>query len=1736
MSDNSAFHGMKSGSFKRLIGNNRKCLNALECEHKIMTSTTAKSQATCIDVLEGWAGHAAITNMCPNFGLRALQPADIEYGWDLNSSTGQKEWKRVVCEFKPRLVVMGVRCTYFCGFSDMNYRDRPHVLQQLRDNEMNMVRLALWTAKHQHEHGRLFILENPASSRLWKLDEVLSLRRTTGVLDGVGHGCQYDFKSERGYPLFKPFRFCCNHPKMLLALTRTCPGGHQHDKVAGKETNRSGVYTDTLACVILGTLCDIVKETEPFRFVEQQKVHICKWAPDGPAYEHYPPNTCNKHSVLYLDCSKEVKPWTTVLERAASIVGSSSVPNLDLTSNQDFCDMIKHLVPWELQRVQVSKAPKARRAPWDIPWTHRVTCIWYNDDSIAVESESLGRVAYPRLRFSKPAKIGIFVFGYAPTDDEANEEPPVQEMKTVIPRATPFNDDITFENLSTDKCPVSVRRIVARMHINLAHPSNVQLAKLIADCGGQAAAVAAAHALRCSSCIRKQPRDRHRAQNFPYTGQFNDKVLLDVVFAYDCLGQKITFIGIIDDATLLHVVVRVESRDSEIMWNAVLRAWLTPYGFPLTMVLDQDGGFEGHFVERCEMYGIHTAWVPAEAHHQLGRIERHNAIWRVMFQKVVDSNAVCAIEDVDMAVAATCHAKNSLIQRCGRSPYQATFGRLPRLPTALMSDETQATTLHNMTTDESLMKSTYYRCDAHIAFADFEKQQAVSQSINRKTVNMALQEYTAGQNCAYWRDQRTVRRKGKVILLKPGYVPCKFMMHDNSDPRYENNCFVSQGRRPIKVTYEQLRPAVGFENWCPSKQDIDELLAAQETFVNEGAADNTGPGPPSDEPPNAVVLSDTIGEQAISAEQPDHDMPVQEASLPEILRGADITPPLIADVDNTPAVMDVDTDRASPDKRNADHDLSDEPSSKAVRFDLPVPAHSALITSCTDDYLHFCKMHGESGCDNDVQELPVFYRLPKACYKASANIVESTYPCPCCGFDIDVNVKLLPCWHCGSHGCDNCLVSKVDIPGLRVCQDCVKAHPKSVEHMCNELEKSHDDPSLRKLSSIPDCNPTVTSMSDTSTTSISCFRSSTTGTASVHPSLIAKSTPQSSPSCCLPLVASDSECEPSEEDDEFQYMYQDSDHESDSDNEADNDGEHVDRMTRAQKKAMDREIPWQEILDSSPDVQQAFIQALKNEAESFDSYGSIAAIPDDEAEEIQADPIKKKHILRGRVCYRDKNVGRPPLKAKARAVALGFNDPRLRWLRRFSPTATKAGFVAVMQWYVSGIFQGLGPWILTSADIKNAFLQGKSSQNPGEELFWSPPRDPLVSAAGVFSARLYRIVGNLYGRVDAPVIFCDFLRGKMRDLGFIAHSLDCMTFMFFATVADGRYLLLAIAVFHVDDMLLAHSPEFDISILREAFTWGAWSSSPETLTWSGREIETMPDGRAKVHQSTFTLATDVGKVATGRLKQPLELTAEERTEHRSCTGSGQWLSGTSRPDLSAGVSLYQKGSPTVHDLKALYSLLQYARDTATTGIIFTAMPLEVDKIAVLAFGDSSFANADELKTQTGAMAILAPVTALTHPSPCTVLAWHSHRTKRTVRSTLSGETIAMDSAMDMSVYHAYFMQETIGCGKAASKSRTLQLHVHAVTDCKSLFDTLTKETANLEEKRTLIDIASIRESIESSRVHWVPTTQQVSDGLTKDQQSLRRQLTAFLNDPIVSLRDPEDPDLDVGFKGPRGRP
>jgi len=223
------------------------------------------------------------------------------------------------------------------------------------------------------------------------------------------------------------------------------------------------------------------------------------------------------------------------------------------------------------------------------------------------------------------------------------------------------------------------------------------------------------------------------------------------------------------------------------------------------------------------------------------------------------------------------------------------------------------------------------------------------------------------------------------------------------------------------------------------------------------------------------------------------------------------------------------------------------------------------------------------------------------------------------------------------------------------------------------------------------------------------------------------------------------------------------------------------------------------------------------------------------------------------------------------------------------------------------------------------------------------------------------------------------------------------------------------------------------------------------------------------------------------------LQEHERTEFRSCVGSLQYLSGGSRPDVSAATSLIQKGEITLDELDAAYEVMRYLHTTADAGI--RIVPLDLNKLMLIGYGDSSWANADESRSQTGVIVVATETSAQSRPTPCSVHDWFSRRTKRVVRSTLAAEAIACDACAD----HVFFL--------ASFYSRLLHRQVpgdghpkvscHVCTDCRSLYDACSKVMPSLDEKRTLIDVLSIKQSLANGTLRWLPTTEQRADGLTK---------------------------------------
>jgi hypothetical protein len=298
--------------------------------------------------------------------------------------------------------------------------------------------------------------------------------------------------------------------------------------------------------------------------------------------------------------------------------------------------------------------------------------------------------------------------------------------------------------------------------------------------------------------------------------------------------------------------------------------------------------------------------------------------------------------------------------------------------------------------------------------------------------------------------------------------------------------------------------------------------------------------------------------------------------------------------------------------------------------------------------------------------------------------------------------------------------------------------------------------------------------------------------------------------------------------------------------------------------------------------------------------------------------------------------------------------------------------------------------------------------------------------------------------------------------------------------------------------------------LKTAFEWGDMKFAPDVLTFCGREVRDMGD-HVLVSQTAYIDSTMVKPISRGREKGPAELSPEELVEFRS-----QWMATTSRPDVAAGTSLAKSGSPTIASLKELYELVSWSRGTKEMGVTLWPLELDLAKTIVVSFTDSSFANAPGGKTQGGLLVTLASRAALMGSSIGSLIDWKSGRVKRVVRSTLAGEACAADAGVDHGHFVARCLSKLLGHGDAVSEDSVFE-HYHAM-DCRSLYDAVHKDSGDLAEKRTLLDVKAIRRGLPPRNLRWVPTEWQWADGLTKDE-NLREKFATWLMRPEIRLHE-----------------
>ena len=110
------------------------------------------------------------------------------------------------------------------------------------------------------------------------------------------------------------------------------------------------------------------------------------------------------------------------------------------------------------------------------------------------------------------------------------------------------------------------------------------------------------------------------------------------------------------------------------------------------------------------------------------------------------------------------------------------------------------------------------------------------------------------------------------------------------------------------------------------------------------------------------------------------------------------------------------------------------------------------------------------------------------------------------------------------------------------------------------------------------------------------------------------------------------------------------------------------------------------------------------------------------------------------------------------------------------------------------------------------------------------------------------------------------------------------------------------------------------------------------------------------------------------------------------------------------------------------------------------------------------------------------------------LSWIPNKVRRKVSSTLSAETLALNDALDDAVYLKHLISEIYHDNVRESK-----IPIIAYIDNKSLDESL-RSTKQVQEKHSRIDIAEVQcmlESKEINEINWIPSKENLADGLTK---------------------------------------
>ncbi|CAE7643318.1 EIF4E2 [Symbiodinium sp. CCMP2456] len=408
--------------------------------------------------------------------------------------------------------------------------------------------------------------------------------------------------------------------------------------------------------------------------------------------------------------------------------------------------------------------------------------------------------------------------GPEPADDLLVGEPPERPMREGASGIT-FGKDVKADVATT----------LRRLHQNLGHPPNTDLTRHLRLAGASEEILKASRSLSCETCKRCSGPRSPKPASEPKLLEFNDVVAVDMFFAFDIEGKKQKLLSIIDCASSYHVVTKVPNQTGDTLEKVFLKHWIQVFGAPKVISLDLETGIQDAFSRLSDWFRIDLQTSAGQAHWQAGFAERHGKWWKEIFKKVVEEKSVTN-DEVEIAVAATSSAKNTLRRRCGWAPCQIVFRKTPRDDEDIIEQEIDdgAWIARARTPDDAQHRRDAIRAASKAAFLKVRAEEKVRRgSLQRARVRG--RDLANGEMALYWRKDKN-NKKG--AWRGPGVVV----------GRQQDNYWIARGGRCQLCAPEHVRPASpeelgGLFAMRATQADLQKLIENdhddEDTYVRE---------------------------------------------------------------------------------------------------------------------------------------------------------------------------------------------------------------------------------------------------------------------------------------------------------------------------------------------------------------------------------------------------------------------------------------------------------------------------------------------------------------------------------------------------------------------------------------------------------------------------------------------------------------------------------------------------------------------------------------------------------------------------------------------------------------------------------------------------------------------------------------------------------------------------------------